>query len=59
MSNPTLSDIMEHVLSIAPEAVALSEVDGNIIISLNKKLDTDWNTLLPFEDEHDKVGDDN
>lgn len=47
MKQVLLSEIMEQVLSLAPEAVAMSQIDGNILISLNMKLDSDWDTLVP------------
>jgi len=56
MSKATLSDIMEHVLAFAPEAVAMSQADGNILVSLNMTLGTDYNTLEPFALEHDIIG---
>ena len=45
----TLSEVMEQVLSLAPEAVAMTQQDGNILISLNMTLSEDFNTLVPHE----------
>ena len=47
----TLTEVMEHVLYLAPEAVAMSQEDGNILISLNMKLGEDFDTLTPFKEE--------
>jgi hypothetical protein len=59
MSKATLSSIMEQILDLAPEAVAMSQADGNVLISLNMTLDNDHDTLVPFVQEHELTGEDN
>jgi hypothetical protein len=56
-NKPHLAQVMNAVLAFAPEATAREESDGNIVISLNMRLqDNDY--LVSFETEYDLTGED-
>ena len=44
-----LEDVVRAVSGMCPEVLVSQENDGNIILSLNMKLDEQGHHLLPFE----------
>lgn len=44
-----LEDVVRAVSQWAPDVLVSEESDGNIILSLNMKLDEQGHNLMPFE----------